>query len=366
MIPLRNLKTRAYDIKERYAHWISPTALGVGFIIDNFTLTRIDKLGDNLILATHLLLSLSAIILTHLALREPGRFPRINKHAKFLFALMQFSFGGLFSGFVIFYTRSGAWLNAWPFLLLILGLMIGNEIYYRYYQQFQIRITIWFIALFSYLIFLIPVITGKIGFGIFMVSGALSVAITGGILHVVHGKKLLDNTTMRKIAVTVGGIWILFSTLYVTNIIPPVPLSLETIGAYHQVNRMSPGNYQLTYEKSSWLRLGKKTAKTINLDPGQSASIFAAVFSPGKLNTTIYHQWEYKEPSTGKWTDTDRIPIDIVGGRDDGYRHYSRKSSLREGKWRVSVTTKRGQVIGRITFKVKFGEEPRKLITENQ
>jgi hypothetical protein len=55
------------------------------------------------------------------------------------------------------------------------------------------------------------------------------------------------------------------------------------------------------------------------------------------------------------------MPFSIDGGRDGGYRWYSRKTSVRPGRWRVQIQTQTGQILGEVAFTVKQAEEPHEL-----
>ncbi|MFZ2763757.1 MAG: DUF2914 domain-containing protein, partial [Minisyncoccia bacterium] len=56
-----------------------------------------------------------------------------------------------------------------------------------------------------------------------------------------------------------------------------------------------------------------------------------------------------------------KTTFSITGGREKGYRVFSVKESLFAGKWRVDVTTQRGQIIGRVRFDVEITDIPRVL-----
>ncbi len=68
----------------------------------------------------------------------------------------------------------------------------------------------------------------------------------------------------------------------------------------------------------------------------------------------MVHRWQYYDDETRSWVTASALSFSIHGGRSDGYRGYSVKRSLTEGKWRVSVETVRGQVLGRIPFTIEF------------
>jgi len=76
---------------------------------------------------------------------------------------------------------------------------------------------------------------------------------------------------------------------------------------------------------------------------------FTAIKAPLGLNQPILHVWSHNGEVV------DRIPLEIIGGREEGYRAWSHKEFFPEnpqGDWRVSVMTQDGQLIGIIRFDV--------------
>jgi hypothetical protein len=72
----------------------------------------------------------------------------------------------------------------------------------------------------------------------------------------------------------------------------------------------------------------------------------------------VYHHWQYRPANTSQqFLTTDRIPIEITGGRKKGYRGYTVKQRLNSGEWQVDVETGDGQIIGRIAFQVEKKED---------
>jgi len=103
----------------KYERHISTGAFAAGFIIDNLTLTRIDLLLDNLILFSYLVVAGSVIVFLNFYERGvfTGFVGRFFAPARLVAPIaMQFAFGGLFSGFFIFYSRSASLSASWPFL----------------------------------------------------------------------------------------------------------------------------------------------------------------------------------------------------------------------------------------------------------
>jgi hypothetical protein len=62
--------------------------------------------------------------------------------------------------------------------------------------------------------------------------------------------------------------------------------------------------------------------------------------------------------AAGDWITTDRIGYAIRGGRDGGWRGFTRKLNAAPGEWRVEVKTERGRLLGRIPIEIRATEEP--------
>lgn len=336
-------------IKTRQGH-AATLALVAGFVLDNLTLQRIDRLFENLIFAAYLFLIAASILLVQFFEARPERGRLAERVRLFLPLVIQFSLGNVFSGFFVFYSRSGSLVKSWPFLLFLVAIMIGNEVLKRYYERLILRVALLFVALYSFLIFLIPVLVGRMGPLVFVVSGAAAVIVIGlfgyTLLKLVPERQV---ETKRMMIGTISVITVLINILYFANILPPVPLSLKDAGIYHRVVRES-GDYQLIGGAESWWQK-LYPYQRVPLSPNRMLYAFSSVFAPTKLSTTIVHHWQYYDEAAGQWITAGRIPFAIEGGRDIGYRGYTVKSGVFPGWWRVDVETARGQIIGRIKFK---------------
>lgn len=336
---------------KKYERLLSPGALLLGFIVDNLTLQRIDLPFENILLATHLVIVGACIILINS--RERSFFARIGLggYTGVLRLIMQFSLGALFSGFFVFYTRSGTLVSSWIFFIILLTLLVSNEFLREKYDKIIYQMSLYYIAIFSYSIFLVPILIKRIGVIPFLLSGLFSLIVITLILLLIY--KIIPRLIhhhQRSLVASILGIFATFNLLYFTNIIPPIPLSLSERGIYHSVNRTSDG-YVITYEKPFLFFVDWK--RNVKIRVGDPVYAYSAVFAPTDINTVIYHDWAFYNEERREWVDAGRIEIPVSGGRDGGFRGYSIKNNVQEGTWRVDVVTERNQLLGRMKFDIE-------------
>jgi hypothetical protein len=352
------------ELADWYMRYISPLALIAGFIIDNlFLLRRVDLILGNVLLGSYLLIAALGILFLNAV--ESGRL-----RGRFVLAVtplvpvvVQFAFGGLFSGYLSLYSRSASVPVAWIFVLVIAFLLIGNERFVRLYRRFTFQLSIFFTVLFSFLIFFLPLVFRSLGAHMFVFAGALSAVVTALFIRLLA---LVAPETVRRerrsVALSLAAIFLTFNFLYFSNAIPPLPLALKDAGIYHGVERVGE-TYRLLREPLPWYQAYVPYNTTLHITRGGSAYAFSAVFAPTGLETTIFHEWQYYDGT--EWVTKAKLEFPIVGGRDGGYRGYSFKTGLAEGEWRVNVITSHGQLIGRIAFTVSIVEHLPPLAEEN-
>lgn len=335
-----------------------------GFVADNLTLRRVDLWIENIIFIIYFFVSAGAIFLFNAY--ESGRLANtfIRRHIRWVPLVMQFAFGALFSGFFVFYSRSGSFAASWPFLIFLLGLLIGNELFRKRYARTVFQLSIFFIIVFSYAIFIVPVVLGKMNAYTFLLSGFLAAAAFGfvltGLSKVSPERYRLSR---RAIFQSAAVIYLVFNVFYFANIIPPIPLALKDIGVYHLVQK-NQDSYLVKYEPVHWYEVFKKVQPIYHRFQNEPVYVFSAVFAPTKLTVPIWHRWSYYDEAQKQWIESSRIRFTISGGRDGGYRGYSLKSNVAPGKWRVDVITERDQIIGRLTFEIQATNAPANQETE--
>jgi hypothetical protein len=77
---------------------------------------------------------------------------------------------------------------------------------------------------------------------------------------------------------------------------------------------------------------------------------YTAIYAPAGLRQSVMHIWRHR----GRVVEVVSL-APVLGGRREGYRTYSRKTSFpdeSEGRWSVDVVTASGQLIGRLRFRI--------------
>lgn len=343
---------KAHHIFETHERFIMPLAFLFGFVMDNLTLRRVDLWLENIALISYLFLA-GAVILLFQAYNYGRIRMRVSLEiAPLLPFALQIVFGGLFSAFFVFYFRSASLSGSWFFILFLAVLLIGNEFFRKRYQRITFQLSVYFIALFSYLIFIVPVLLGRMGGAVFLLSGIASVVLIFLIFRVL---RIVTSAQIERagpsLYINIGCIYVIFHILYFANIIPPIPLSLTHAGVYHSIERDN-GAYAARFEEPPWYLFFGHTSPKFHWVRGTPVYSYSSVFAPTKLRTRIVHHWSYFDEEKGEWVTSSKISFPVVGGRDGGYRGFTVKYGVRAGKWRVDVETERGQRLGRTVFQI--------------
>ncbi len=337
----------------------------LGFLTDLFTFGLLPPEIVNWFFVSYLALAAVTILGAHSVSIFKERDAWWKKTFAVLFPLgAQYAFGGLFSGFVVFYARSSVFAVSWPFLLLLALVYAGNEYFRLHREHLVFQTLLFFVALYAYAIFALPFLIGKIGPWTFMGSTVAAVVLFAlflWTLSLINKKRLFEN--IRLTTAATGAVTLVICLSYFSGLIPPLPLALSEEGVYHSVTKVAGGYTVETEQKAPWWHIGPPT---VHVTPSGSVSVYSAVRAPISFSSSVVHRWQYLDETKGDWVTASRISFPLSGGRSEGYRGYSTKGSLVEGKWRVSVETPNGQTIGRIRFDVVFVETPPALILETR
>lgn len=337
----------------RFERPISSLSLILGFVFDIITLKRVDTLWENLWILGHIIIVGVFIVLIHTKENEGGGERDPNKIHFWYVNILQFFFGGLLSAYLVFYFRSTDIFVTWPFLLILAVAFIANESLKRHYIRLSFQISLFFLSVYSFAIFLVPILVHEISARVFLLSGIISLlCIALFVLVLFYFIKDKFSESRGIISFSILSIFVLVNFLYFTNLIPPIPLSLKDGGIYNTIEKNVDGDYDVSFEDHGWVDYFRLYPDFKKVDDNSPVYAYSAIFSPKNLDLMIYHEWQHYDEIEGKWIQGVIINLPVVGGRDGGFRTYSRRSNLSFGKWRVNIKTKDGQSIGRIRFNV--------------
>ncbi len=325
-----------------------------GFLLDVFTLGRIDQLWSIGLQVIYLLLIFIFLWLNNI----PEENRKIKIFWKYYDFLIQFCFGGLLSAYSIFYFKSASSLLVVLFASILFLLMVVNESKQFHSMRFPIRHVMASLCLVSFMVYLLPIIFHWMSWVTFMMSAAASLFLYLQFVDKTHKTQTWNDQPKRTRAIWGSAVPIVFVVLYIFKLIPPVPLSCSELGVYHSVERKGDV-YELSYTRPAW-KFWESGDQSFAYREGDKVNIFTSVFAPSNLKHKIQIRWE-KKNANGNWETTDTIPIAINGGRDAGYRGVANKQNIQPGKWRVRIETEDGRELRRLKFRIFPDENPEEV-----
>ncbi len=322
----------------------------LGFILDLFTLPRIDHPAVPYLVAGHMMVIGGSILLNRILLAKMGgRFERLET----LFPLLTaFSFGAILSFLFIYFARSSAPGASWPFLLFLAAIMIGSEMFRKRLEGLRFYVTLFSVLTILLSTLFVPIVFGNLSTWTFVASvvlGSIISVLYAGLLYWVTPleTKLIFRGTVIAVSVFIA----LLVTSYFSGIMPAIPLVLKEGDVYRSVVRTPGGEYLREGNPRSWYT-GLLAPRVHLWTPGTPVYFYSAVFAPTTLSGTVVHDWQIQDEK-GAWISLSRISFPISGGREEGYRGYSYKEGISVGKWRVVVSLSDGRVIGRVPFTIQ-------------
>lgn len=368
-----------------YERHISAAAMIGGFAFDNLTYGRVDHAVTQTLLIVYIGVAAFSIAALHwLESKSEWHSNFVQKLRGYLPALTQFVLGSLWSAFLVFYARTGTVAASWPFLVVLAAIFIGNEVFKRYHARLIFTTTLLFFALISYAVFMVPVFTHTIGTLTFLLSGGAAVVVFVGFLWCMRKLSAARFGEVKwKLAASVAGVYLALNGLYFLNVLPPLPLAMQSSGVYQGICRVpakhgsqikcigeTPDSklarekklyFAAVQEPESWTEwLG--VARTIAVEKGKPVIVFGAVFAPVNLNTEAQYVWQHYDKVKKEWVTMQTLELALRGGRDKGYRGFTYRTDPAPGSWRVDFVTVDGRLIGRVRFTVQTGK-PQSLKT---
>lgn len=341
---------------EKYKSYLPAAFFIGGFLFDLLTLSRIDE-SLQLIQQLIYLLVIGAFLVVE-KMPKTESFFSVGKKSKiwsYRHEATHFLLGSLLSAYMIFYFKSSSIWNSFIFISLLAAILILNEFEKIKGLGDSIRFSLFSLCSASYFIILVPILWNYLGFLTFLFGVSFSGVFVYLYIHAIskysqiEKKKIISHMLLPTLA-THG----LFVLLYIFRVLPPVPLSLEKVGIYHNIQKSGP-EYQLYYDRPFW-KFWQKGEQHFIAQPGDKIYCFTSIFAPAFFKDRVQMEW-WLSTKNG-WQKTDSVPLEISGGSEKGFRGYTFKSNYDAGDWQIRVVTSDAREIGRIYLTVEKSATP--------
>lgn len=317
-----------------------------GFAADVLTLRRID---NTLTLAKHgaflVLLTALLVLDQRRELLPPKRLKRI---LPFTLDAIHFLLGSLLSAFTVLYFKSASGIGPLAFLAGLLALLVANEVPAFRRLGPTLRFGLYSFCVTSYLAYLFPVLLGYLSPWLFVAAAGVSLLSLYAFFRRLHYWTLDAKEAARRVVLGIAMQAVLVG-LYMLQVIPPVPVSVQFMGIYHRVERANDA-FHLFHQPPGW-KVWQHGDQDFHARPGDRVFCFVRIFAPTRFKEQVRIRWSYRD-AKGRWSSADAIPMAVSGGRDEGYRGYAFKQNYQPGRWKVQVEMEDGREIGELKFTV--------------
>jgi hypothetical protein len=323
-----------------------------GFLFDLATMRRIDAWTDLAIQLFYLAALTVLLIYQHREARgqwkPPARIERLWTHNV---EVLHFFYGGLLSAYVVLYLKSSTRARPLVFFLLLVALMFFNEMPQVRRAGYRLRLGLYAFCVISFLNYFVPLLIGRMSGWVFLLALSLSAGFVWLVADRLAAPGADHKAVRARLFAPALAVCLAIGGLYIFRLIPPVPLSVQFQGMYHDVRR-EDGAFLLTYERPPLFLFWREDSRPFRKRPGDRMHYFVRVFAPTRFRHEVFARWEYKG-TQGGWRARDRIRLPVVGGRAQGFRAYAVKSNFEPGRWRVTAETEDGRAMAAVTFRVE-------------
>jgi hypothetical protein len=227
---------RIHTLRQQHPRAEHALFFAAGFLFDTLAVGRIDEAWTLLQMAAYL-----AVLATLMLMEERHRAglfspPWLLARAwRFAEDAIHFLFGTLLNVFTLFYLKSTSGLLSLLFLVFLGALLVVNELPRFRKRGPMVRFALLSMCLTTYLALLLPVLLGFLSRWLFVAAVVLSCAALAGLLRSLP-RGTDDTWSMgERMAGPAFGMQALLVIAYFAGIIPPVPLSVQYMGIYHEV-----------------------------------------------------------------------------------------------------------------------------------
>ncbi len=162
---------QAKKLHRRYEKLLIPTVLVLGFLFDYFAFANVEIWISFGFLVAYWIFASLAIIFVRLY--DAGKISQSFGRARFIiFLLLQFAFGGLLKGVLVFYWFSAAFSVSWPLFGLIIFLALFNDVFRNFFSKIQVQLGLYFFVTFALTAVMLPFIFNSLSAWLFIIAGA--------------------------------------------------------------------------------------------------------------------------------------------------------------------------------------------------
>jgi hypothetical protein len=288
--------------------------------------------------------------------------PRLERAWEYRSLALHFCLGTLTNLYSIFFLMSASAFSTGVFLVLLFGAIALNEMRVVRQSGVDVKVGLFVLCVFCFFSLLIPIGFGRVGVEPFAWSMAATLTALGLFYYLLR-VRLGARDLKRRLLLPGLSVSACFLVSYLAGVVPPVPIAAKKMGVYNLVERQGD-IYALYREHEPWTFWHPWT-QNIVARPGDRVYVFVAVYSPTRFDDAVFVRWMHQDPVKG-WGTSDRLPLNITGGRQGGFRAYTTKQNYSAGRWQVSIETTDGREISRLTFNVRMADAKptRELVRE--
>src|SRR5262245_42575785 len=244
-----SLSQRLLRFFQLVRHHSNEVMFAAGFLFDLATMRRIDAWTDLAIQLLYLAALTALLVYQHWEARGQWKPPALIARVwEYNVEVLHFFYGGLLSAYVVLYLKSSTRARPLVFFLLLVALMFLNEMPQIRRAGYRLRLGLYAFCVVSFLNYFVPLLIGRMGGWVFL----LALSISAGVVWLVADRLAApgeDRARVRaRLFMPALVVCLLLGGLYLFRLIPPVPLSVQFQGIYHEVRREG-GAFMLTYEK---------------------------------------------------------------------------------------------------------------------
>lgn len=341
---------------KEFHHW-SLIIFLFGFVFDVLILPDFEDIHARYIGLTHLLVVAFFIYLREWVVSKNTASEWERKLFELTTFLISFSSGAALSFIFVYAVRLAEFSVSWPLFLLLVLIITANEFVSTHNFRYALDLCVLFTATLFYIIFNTPMILKEQNDNIFIISLIVSISVSLLYTHILRKASHTANEEAPRGYALAIGIPMFAGMLYFLNVLPAVPLSLKDAGVYHNIVRTSTGEFTGVKEIDN-RNFAKYRVEIDHVLPNDNAVyFFSKINTPAEITAPISHTWEKYNDKERKWIKSMTISFDIKGGRNDGYRAYSKKENIEDGLWRVTIKVGANRIVGREKFWVIRGKD---------